>query len=60
MTYHNPEKRDTFGPQAATISSITVHKNYGTTLRVDGSVIAGGIAEDIRSGNVKKLEIELA
>lgn len=60
VTYHNPEKRDTFGPQAATISSITVHKNDGTTLRVDGSVIAGRLAEDIRSGNVKKLEIELA
>lgn len=60
VTYHNPEKRDTFGPQAATIRSITVHKNDGKTLRVDGSVIAGGLAEDIRSGNAKKMDIELA
>ncbi len=60
VTYHNPERRDTFGPQAAAISGITVHLNDGTALHVEGPVIAGGIAEDIRSGKVNKLDIELA
>lgn len=60
VTYRNPGKKDTYGSDAATIRGIAVHKADGSAVNLEGSVIAGGLAEDIRSGGAIRIDIDMA
>lgn len=60
VTYRNPGKKDTYGGDAAVIRGITVHKADGSAVNLEGSVIAGGLAEDIRSGGAIRIDIDMA
>ncbi len=56
VTYHNPGRRDTFGPDAAKIYKIRIADTTDETL---SSCISGELAWRIRNGGVKKIDIYL-
>lgn len=60
VVYRNPQKKDTYGPDAAAIRRLTVLKQDGAEQVIDGPNIDGPLAEDIRSGAVRRIEAELA
>ncbi|GJM81896.1 hypothetical protein HMSSN139_43920 [Paenibacillus sp. HMSSN-139] len=60
VVYRNPQKKDTYGPNAASIRRLVVRRQDGSEQVVDGSVIEGQLAEEIRSGAVRRIEAELA
>ncbi|MGG6314278.1 cellobiose phosphorylase [Paenibacillus macerans] len=60
ITYRNPQKKNTYGTGAATIRRMTVHQDGTASVVIDGAVIAGRLAEDIRSGLISRIEVELA
>ncbi|WP_410771721.1 cellobiose phosphorylase [Fontibacillus sp. BL9] len=60
VTYHNPGKGDTYGEQAVSIRKITLQKIDGTKIDIEGAVIGGVLAEEVRSGLVAKIDMELA
>ncbi|MNO12824.1 hypothetical protein D3C76_24420 [compost metagenome] len=60
IVYRNPQKKDTFGSDAAVIRRLSVQKQDGTEQVVDGSAIEGLLAEEIRNGTVRRIEAELA
>ncbi|MGG1612974.1 cellobiose phosphorylase [Paenibacillus sp. FSL K6-2441] len=60
VVYRNPQKKDTYGPDAAALRRLVVQKHDGTELAVEGAVIDGELAEEVRSGKVRRIEAELA
>jgi hypothetical protein len=59
VTYHNPERRDTFDPHAA-ICTIILHSFDGRTFELTGGLIPAPYAERVRSGQYKQLEVYFA
>ncbi len=59
VTYLNPQRRDTFGKNAAKPEYITVTGLDGTTTRIEGGVISGPLARSIRDRQVKSIEVIL-
>ncbi|MGG2994090.1 cellobiose phosphorylase [Paenibacillus macerans] len=59
VTYVNPQKKNTYGPDRAEIRRLTVLEQGGARTVIDGPVIAGPLAEAVRSGQVRRIEIEL-
>lgn len=59
VTYVNPQKKNTYGADRAEIRRLTVLEQGGTRTVADGPVIAGPLAEAVRSGQVRRIEIEL-
>ena len=57
--YHNPDRKDTFGRNAAKIERIEIHKD-GRVINVDGSVITLPYSKEIREGKIDRLDIYLA
>ncbi|AIQ65633.1 cellobiose phosphorylase [Paenibacillus stellifer] len=59
VTYLNERRADTFGENCAAIRRISVKDGAGNTLTVEGSVLSGKLAEDIRAGRYTELEVVL-
>ncbi|BCG61096.1 cellobiose phosphorylase [Paenibacillus sp. URB8-2] len=59
VTYHNERRADTFGDTGVFVSSITLRDKAGNKTRVEGSELAGALAEDVRSGLYPELEVVL-
>jgi hypothetical protein len=59
VTYYNPRRRDTFGPDKVVPTSFTVEEQDGTVTRVDAEVISGELAQRIRSRLVTRIVVEL-
>ncbi|WP_059046741.1 hypothetical protein [Paenibacillus rubinfantis] len=59
VVYRNPHKKDTYGADKAAIRRLAVQKLDGTELAVDGAVIDGELAEEIRTGTVRRIVAEL-
>jgi len=54
VTYHNPQKLDTWKLE---IKSLAITYKDGSIVNVDGSVIAGASAKDIRDANVVSIDV---
>lgn len=60
VTYRNPQKKHTYGSDPAVVRRLAVLKQDGTEVEINGPVISGQLAEDVRSGRVRRIEIDLA
>ncbi|MBY9079135.1 cellobiose phosphorylase [Paenibacillus sp. HN-1] len=59
VTYINERRADTFGENRAVIRRISVKDGSGNTVNVEGGVLSGRLAEDIRAGRYTELEAVL-
>jgi len=58
VTYHNPERKNTFGKNAAKIIKIVIFEN-NSPVEINSAVIPAALAEKIRSRQVDKIDIYL-
>ena len=59
VVYHNPKRKDTFGPQAARIKEITIIFQDTSTSTLSTSFFSSPVASDIRDGKVSRIDIAL-
>ena len=59
VVYHNKARKDTFGPQAAAISRITLSYSEQRSDELVGDTIPSPFALDIRDGKVARIDIHL-
>ena len=55
VTYHNPDRRNTFGDNAASVKYMEVWCDAPVT-RVDGAVLGSELAKKVREGKINKIE----
>lgn len=60
VTYHNPSRRNTFGPSGVSPRSLVVAYLNGKTVTIEGDTINGDLAKQIREANVSRIDIRLA
>lgn len=59
VTYHNPGRKDTFGPGSVACERWTVHYPDGTSQSFTGSCLTGDTASQVRAREVSRIEIDL-
>ena len=60
VVYHNPNRKDTFGPKAAKISEIDLkYTGLHKLVQLTDGVIPSGYAQDIRENKVERIDIKL-
>ena len=59
ITYHNPDRLDTFGPSGVSPRSMTITDLDGKVTRVSNGLISGPLARQIRDRQVARIWIEL-
>ncbi len=59
LTYHNPKRKNTFGKNAAQIKKIIFSDNKGKTVDLSANTIPSPYAEQIRSRQVKQIDVYL-
>lgn len=59
VTYHNPKQKDTFGPDGVTPQEWLLTDPKGQSQSFQGSLLGGEQAEQIRSKQIKRIEITL-
>lgn len=59
VTYHNPGKKDTFGKNKAIINRINFSDEQGLPIEIASDIIPSPYAEQIRSREIKKIDIYL-
>ncbi|MBF0593821.1 MAG: hypothetical protein HQL22_02505 [Candidatus Omnitrophica bacterium] len=58
VVYHNPARKDTFGEKRVRIiRSVLAYSGRKKIVNVDGSVIPSPLANDVRAGNVARIDI---
>lgn len=57
VTYHNSERRDTFGQDGVSAIKYIITDVNGETVEFNGNVIGGKYAELTRNGNIKAIDI---
>ncbi len=61
VVYHNPGRKDTFGPNAPTIREITIsYTDLQKPVVLSGAVIPAQFAEDIRDNKVQRVDIHFS
>lgn len=60
VTYHNPQRRDTFGEQAARPSHYTLELSNGEVVEIQGALIPAPYADLTRQGAVSAIQVELS
>ncbi len=60
VTYHNPSRKDCYGPSAAVVKRWKITTSNREMHEVEGEEIEGELAEMIRNREVSRVEIELA
>jgi hypothetical protein len=60
VTYHNPQRRDTFGPQAVRPSHYTLELSNGEMVEIQGAIIPTPYADLTRQGSVSAIRVELS
>jgi len=58
LVYHNPERKDTFGNNAAEISSIILTYKDGRQVSVNGNTICEPYSLDIRNRKISRIDVE--
>lgn len=59
VTYHNKTRKNTFGPNAAKISNITLVDENSKTIQIPGQIIPSFYASKVRDLSIKKIDIYL-
>jgi hypothetical protein len=59
ITYHNDHRKNTFGDDSATIDRYRLQYIDGSSQVVNKPMLVGKLAEAIRNGNIKKVDIYL-
>ena len=59
LVYNNPERKDTFGNNAAIISCITLTYKDGKRVSIDGNIIEEPYSMDIRNHKVSRIDVSL-
>jgi hypothetical protein len=60
IVYHNPNCKNTFGDNGASVRAYTVTMNDGSVEKIDGDIITGTLAHAIRAGKAAAIEATLA
>ncbi|MFH1715397.1 MAG: hypothetical protein ABH857_04300 [Elusimicrobiota bacterium] len=59
VIYHNPLRKDTYGPDGAKIKKMLLVYSSKESIEVKGAVLSGRPAHDLRSGKVIRMDVEL-
>ncbi len=59
IIYHNPGRRNTYGPKALLPKCYTVHTAAGKEIRHEGAFLPDVLARDLRKGLFDKIQIDL-
>jgi len=59
VTYHNPKKKNTFGKNAVTPKEIILNDKDGNPVKINQDVIPSPYAQQIRSRQIKQIDIFL-
>ena len=59
VTYHNPGRKDTFGPEAVQPRSWRITDTEGNVDQFEGKILGTDLASKIRAGRVASISIEL-
>lgn len=59
VTYINTSRRDTFGPDAASVSSYEIHWRDGDITKIDGAVVSSVDAARVRTGLAASMIVSL-
>jgi len=59
VTYHNPKGKDTFGKNAAKINKIAFQDKNGDPVQISSDIIPSPYAQQIRSRQIKEIDIFL-
>jgi len=60
VVYHNPKRRDTFGPNGVSPAKITLtYAGRKNPVTVDGGTLTGAAALDVRNGKVERIDVFL-
>jgi len=59
VTYHNPKRKDTFGKSAVKINKICFKDKDGKDIILRSDIIPSPYCEQIRSCQIKEIEIYL-
>jgi len=59
LVYNNPERKNTFGDNAATISGITLTYKNGEKILIDGNVVSEPHSMDIRDFKISRIDVSL-
>ena len=57
LVYNNPERKNTFGDDAATISGITLTYKNGKKIQIDGNVVSEPHSMDIRDLKISRIDV---
>jgi hypothetical protein len=57
VVYHNPGRKDTFGPKAAQVTRMALRYTSRKTEEIKGAVIPSPYAEQVRSGRVERIDV---
>ena len=60
VAYHNPGKKDTFGPKAAKITHLKIKPYSKPAFIVNGSVLPPPVSYDVRAGKIEKIDALLS
>ncbi len=60
VTYRNPKRKNTFGKNAAKIMKVTFNDKDGNPVEINSATIPSPYAEQIRSRQIKKIDIFLS
>ena len=56
LIYINNERKNTFGKNKGIVKEISIIKHDGEIIKVNGNIVQGELAKEIRSGNVARIE----
>ena len=59
VVYHNPRRKDTFGPRTARIREISITFQDASMSTLSASFLSSPISKDIRNGKIPRIDIEL-
>lgn len=59
VVYHNPARRDTFGPAAVAVRGFDLTDRQGKTVAVAGSSLDGMLVDAVREGRWQRIDIRL-
>jgi len=57
VIYHNPDRKDTFGPKRARIKRIDLIYNNDETHMIEGAVLREPFSYDVRNGRIKRVDV---
>ena len=56
LVYINNNRKNTFGENKGIVKEISIVKQNGESIKVNGNIVQGELAKEIRDGNVAKIE----